>query len=338
MADALVPGAASRSRQAARDLLAEPPPREESDGWMLGYLDLLTLLLVLFVLLLALRSGSEAAAPSEDATTVMISPLVLEQIRTPDSVAERLLPPIDMPALLPHLLAERGDRQESGAESRQRVAGSALPPRVNVEAARALADSVEGVNLAAARAVSQAPQVNAEIALAIANVTRVNAEAALAAARAPEVNVDAALATVEALNAIDSRLADIEGVQISRERERTILRIEDRLLFPSADVAITYSGSALLDRLLPVLRDFDGEISVEGHTDSRSIDTERFPSNWELSSARASAVLRYLARNGVSSERLRAIGYGATRPLAGNESEAGRAQNRRVELVLSPAQ
>lgn len=136
---------------------------------------------------------------------------------------------------------------------------------------------------------------------------------------------------------MDHRLAGIEGVQVTRERERTILRIEDRLLFTSADVDIGAQGSVLLDRLLPALRDFDGEISVEGHTDSRTISTERFPSNWELSAGRATAVLRYLSRGGVSAGRLRAIGYGPTRPLAANDSDTGRAQNRRVELVLSPA-
>ncbi len=166
--------------------------------------------------------------------------------------------------------------------------------------------------------------------------------------KAPVVDVQAALAVMtptaeetpatpdNEVMAMDHRLAGIEGVQVTRERERTILRIEDRLLFPSADVDIGAQGNVLLDRLLPALRDFEGEISVEGHTDSRTISTAQFPSNWELSAGRATAVLRYLSRGGVSSGQLRAIGYGATRPLAANNTETGRAQNRRVELVLSP--
>ncbi|EWG98544.1 hypothetical protein Q427_29990 [Halomonas sp. BC04] len=79
---------------------------------------------------------------------------------------------------------------------------------------------------------------------------------------------------------------------------------------------------------------FEGDVSVEGHTDSIPIATARFPSNWELSSARAIAVLRYLAELGIDIERLRAVGYAETRPLESNDSAEGRAMNRRVELLL----
>lgn len=301
---------ASRSRREAQALLLETPPREENDSWMLGYLDLLTLLLVLFVLLLSLRGASVAPeAPSRDTPTVMVSPLVVELFsdnpapRPDDSTAQ--VPSVEMTALLPRLLAAPASVP---AMDWQMVP---VPPSES-EMAR------------------PAPLVEAEAALALA------AAMAPRVAPPPEPNVEAALAVDRGPSEIETQLANIEGVQVSRERERTILRIEDRLLFPSADVEIAESGNQLLDRLLPSLVGFDGEISVEGHTDSRTITTERFPSNWELAAARASAVLRYLSRNGVEAGQLRAIGYGPTRPLASNDSESGRAQNRRVELVLSP--
>ena len=78
------------------------------------------------------------------------------------------------------------------------------------------------------------------------------------------------------------------------------------------------------------------DVRVEGHTDSVPIKTEQFPSNWELSAARASGVVRFLIQNGVDSSRLSATGYGAERPLVANDSAKNRARNRRIEILLVP--
>jgi chemotaxis protein MotB len=75
-------------------------------------------------------------------------------------------------------------------------------------------------------------------------------------------------------------------------------------------------------------------VSVEGHSDNQPINTRQFPSNWELSTSRATSVLRALMRDGVKQERLRAVGYADTRPLKPNSTPQGRAANRRVELIL----
>lgn len=293
-----------QARQAARELVLTADRSDESDGWMLSYLDLLTLLLVLFVLLLAMRSVvpqedlSSSTMATRPAATVMVSPLTL-------AATQQLSPvqnvPVNATGVLPWLTAS-----PSAPTPWQMLPATTVEPPLPLPRAPARVD------------------VQAALAVMIPLMNRVTP-------------TDEAPSTSSEVMAMDRRLAGIEGVQVTRERERTILRIEDRLLFPSADVDISGHGSVLLDRLLPALRDFDGEISVEGHTDSRTISTERFPSNWELSVGRATAVLRYLSRGGVSASQLRAIGYGPTRPLAGNNTEAGRAQNRRVELVLSPA-
>jgi chemotaxis protein MotB len=76
------------------------------------------------------------------------------------------------------------------------------------------------------------------------------------------------------------------------------------------------------------------QLSVEGHTDNVPIQTARYPSNWELSSARAARVTRKLIEQGVAADRIRAIGYGDTRPRSENDSAEGRAKNRRVTFVL----
>ncbi|MCE9682836.1 OmpA family protein [Halomonas sp. M5N1S15] len=127
---------------------------------------------------------------------------------------------------------------------------------------------------------------------------------------------------------------DIEGVSVDQGQQGITLRIDDNLLFDSGQASLTGQGREVLSRLRDILGNFEGDVSVEGHTDSIPIATAQFPSNWELSSARAIAVLRYLSELDVSTERLRAVGYAETRPLKSNETAEGRAANRRVELLL----
>jgi chemotaxis protein MotB len=127
---------------------------------------------------------------------------------------------------------------------------------------------------------------------------------------------------------------DIPGVSVSQGREGVTLRIDTSLLFPSGQAVLTPQGRGVIESLMDVLARFDGQISVEGHTDSVPISTARFPSNWELSSARAIAVVRHLERQGFNISRMRAVGYADTQPMEPNATEDGRAANRRVELLL----
>jgi len=91
----------------------------------------------------------------------------------------------------------------------------------------------------------------------------------------------------------------------------------------------------ILDEVAPILADIPNHIRVEGHTDDVPISTAQFPSNWELSTARATNVLQYLLEGEVvDPDQLTAAGYGEYRPVASNETEEGRAQNRRVDIVL----
>ncbi|WP_404298334.1 flagellar motor protein MotB [Halomonas sp.] len=127
---------------------------------------------------------------------------------------------------------------------------------------------------------------------------------------------------------------EIEGVSIDEGAQGITLRIDDNLLFASAQAELIAGADRVLQSLIELIQEFEGDISVEGHTDSIPISTARFPSNWELATSRAISVLRYLAGAGVDEGRLRAIGYADTRPLESNASAEGRAANRRVELLL----
>ncbi|MDR2015448.1 MAG: flagellar motor protein MotD [Azoarcus sp.] len=100
----------------------------------------------------------------------------------------------------------------------------------------------------------------------------------------------------------------------------------EAILGREADTALRAVGTVIADAEFPIL--------VEGHTDNNPISTLRFPSNWELSSARASSVVRLFIENGVSSGRLTAAGYADQRPIADNGTDAGRARNRRVAIML----
>ena len=133
---------------------------------------------------------------------------------------------------------------------------------------------------------------------------------------------------------VDEPLPQIDGVQVTAIPHGFNLRIQDHLLFDSSAVDVSDKGRALIEKMIPLLQEFQGTISVEGHTDSVPISTQQFPSNWELSAARAAAVVRALRLDGIDGARLRAIGYASTEPLADNDTPAGRARNRRVELVL----
>lgn len=124
--------------------------------------------------------------------------------------------------------------------------------------------------------------------------------------------------------------ADIE------ERGLVVRLLTDNVLFGSGEATLKPASLPLLGEIAGLLAapDIVNPVSVEGNTDSTPIHSAQFPSNWELSSARADAVLEFLAGHGVAADRLSATGYGAMKPIAKNTTVAGRAANRRVDIVI----
>lgn len=126
-------------------------------------------------------------------------------------------------------------------------------------------------------------------------------------------------------------------------RDRAAVRITERGLvvslteagfFAPADAEMRGEALPLLDAIADALRRSDAPLRVEGHTDSLPISTSRYPSNWELSAARATTVLSHLVTRGIPAARLSVAGYAEVRPIADNATPEGRAQNRRVDLVV----
>ena len=112
------------------------------------------------------------------------------------------------------------------------------------------------------------------------------------------------------------------------------VEIKDSVLCPSGSAVLQPSALPVLHAVSRVLKDFPNSIRVEGFTDDRPINTLLYPSNWELSTGRASSVVRLLAREGIAPGRMSALGYAEFRPVADNDSVEGRARNRRVVLVV----
>jgi chemotaxis protein MotB len=114
------------------------------------------------------------------------------------------------------------------------------------------------------------------------------------------------------------------------------VEINASLLFDSASAELAPAAAPTLVALARVLAPLPNDIQVEGHTDNTPIATAQFPSNWELSAARASSVVRLFNANGVASVRLVAVGYADTRNIAVNETVEGRSRNRRVTVLILP--
>ena len=112
------------------------------------------------------------------------------------------------------------------------------------------------------------------------------------------------------------------------------IEINTSVLFETASADIAPASRDIVYRVGQILAGKDTRVQVEGHTDVLPIRTERFPSNWELSTARAATVVRMFSSAGVDPARLAAVGYGEFRPVADNATEQGRAENRRVLIVV----
>lgn len=113
------------------------------------------------------------------------------------------------------------------------------------------------------------------------------------------------------------------------------LELKSSVLFASAQAKPNDSAVTIFEAISEKLRGFDNQIQVEGFTDNQAIRSSIYPSNWELSTARAASIVKLMVANGVRPQRLSAVGYGEFQPIGDNTSATGRASNRRVVLMVS---
>jgi len=237
----------------APDLLAISAAEGDGDGWMLTYLDLITVLLVMLMAMLA-QALVHRPAPVDGAPHVM-DIAGLTRVDPPGSLL--LVPPV---AVAPEPVPVVAEPEP------------VVPPPVVAEPV----DPLAGLPL-------------------------------------------------------DQLGSDIEVI----ENERSVsFRIDSSILFHSGQTDLDPKGLEVLQRLAGVLKGVPHRIIVTGHTDTRTIRNARYPSNWELSGARAGSVVRVLQQQGIAAGRMTAMGMAGTQPLADNGTPEGRAKNRRVELTL----
>lgn len=142
-------------------------------------------------------------------------------------------------------------------------------------------------------------------------------------------------AVIEQLAKRLKRLEEQVGIKSKLTEKGAYITFDDRLLFDLSKAEINPTGLKLLDDVAGVLKELPFPIRVEGHTDNVPIHTPRFPSNWDLSIARAVSVVKHFINStGIRPDRLSAVGYGESRPLVANDSPRNRSKNRRVEIVL----
>lgn len=319
-----------RRKSRHEPLLPSADHDESGQAWMVSYIDVMTLLVALFVLMIALSDRFDAAPE-------------------PEAIAGALA--VEGPPRLGVPLPEALRRGERVVPRGPAVAGLApgavsaalgvagLPARDTVPAPPALLARATPSPAPAAPLPRLAlpegglPEGPVADYMVILTDRLPEGMAPVPEGAAPTLTLAAREVAEEVASA--PYLPDLEGVEVSRVPEGVRLRVEDRLLFPSAQAELTDEGRALVaERLREVVARHDGEVAVQGHTDDRPIQTPRFPSNWALSSARAIAIVEALVEAGVAPQRLRAVGLADTRPLAENDTAEGRARNRRVEVVI----
>jgi len=147
--------------------------------------------------------------------------------------------------------------------------------------------------------------------------------------------------TIQTINNISRKLnsslydmIENEDVILKQGEDWIELEMKSNVLFFSGEARLAKMAVPIIGKVANILRNSSNLIQVEGFTDNNPIHTARFPSNWELSAARAASVVHLLDRYGVNPARMSAIGFGEFKPVADNSTEEGKQKNRRVVLVI----
>lgn len=134
---------------------------------------------------------------------------------------------------------------------------------------------------------------------------------------------------------INSKVMHKDGLVLTQESRGLVIRLKNNLLFDSGSDIIKGNARVTLDELAGVLKDVPNSLRIEGHTDNEPINTSKFPSNWELSTARAINIIKYLVnKHNFDPTKLSAVGYGEYMPLAHGADKKDQSINRRVDIVI----
>ena len=284
---------------------------ENEERWLLTYADMLTLLFALFMVLFSISS-------------VNISKFQVLQQSLKAAFSGSILPG-------GHAIMQSGSESTAVHTPATAVVPSIVPlvPTPASRSSSSMGDA-NPTSPIAARAASAMRAANAK------PMTAAQLQAALNSMGASIAEQESFVALKRRLDAYARQHGFSNRVQTVIQRRGLVVRVlTDKLLFDSGQATLQPDGAPLLGEVAQLLNiDRSHPITVEGHTDNEPIASAQFPSNWELSTARATTVVRFLISRGVNAGRLGAVGYAALHPIATNSTAAGRALNRRVEIVL----
>lgn len=161
--------------------------------------------------------------------------------------------------------------------------------------------------------------------------------AELAELRRQKEAAEKRIAAYKALQDKFRKLVDTGKLQVVFRNGQMTLKLPSGILFPSGSADLSKNGQAAISDVVNILMEFkDRRFVVAGHTDTQPIKTRQFPNNWYLSTARANSVVQHMIKQGFPGQSLAAAGYGEFDPVAPNDTEKNREQNRRIEIILVP--
>ncbi len=322
------------------DAAAAAPMDDNDGGWLVSFVDILMLLLTLFVLLLAMSQmhRHRSTPPVTAARHTPHSAPHREAPAKPTAAQERTA------AARPATANRPANANPAPAEPTvpaapvpqpliAKAAAPDLPPLVVAAVTAPAAQPIAGKVPAPAEpspagkpaaAAARAPAATSAASRTVAQQTPAPAKTASVVPAAPAA----------ARTAFSVPAAIRNQVEVVASANKVNLVVKDDVLFAPGSARLRATGRTVLSHIADLLGRDSYPVSVQGYTDNTPIHTDRFPSNWELSTARATVVTRFLIGHGIASDRLSAVGYGATRPRASNATAAGRARNRRVSLVV----
>jgi chemotaxis protein MotB len=279
---------------------------DNHEAWAIPYGDLVTLLLAFFVVMYAMSSVNEgkyrvlsdSLSEAFNGTHSAHAPTVDQDppssLELPRSQVHRLIAAA-LPGTARMPLAASPGAQVHGADA---VGVTDAPAKQGVAAAPAAAEPAPIVPLPTVDSSAELQQVAAQVSAAM------------------------------------GALVASGQVHVRRYQNWVAVDISTDILFGSGMARLSPPAVPVLQHLADALKPFTNAIHVEGHTDDRPIRTAEFPSNWELSAARAASVVHLFMDRGIAAQRLAVIGFGQQRPVASNLSASGRNANRRVAVVI----
>jgi chemotaxis protein MotB len=286
-----------------------PEENDSNDRWLLSYADFITLMFALFVVLYAMSSLQDMKF--QQLSRSLGSALGSENLNTAITTTTETIAPVTLPALLTPV----------------------PPPAIHI--IDTLLD--EGLPAVTTEKIKLPPEP--ELITLEPQIIAPTEEAGLT----PEDKQHQLQIKRERLemtniaNHLEHRLSSLVNqgkVRVTQSNWGITVEINASILFAPADATLNPNSIETLQSIAEVLKDQSQLIHVEGHTDDKAINTQQFPSNWELSAARAGSVIRLFINTGIEANRLVAIGYADNKPLAANDTPEGRLRNRRVQLMI----